>query len=100
MSTSAFAPTNFKVEKTLRYSSALVILDLTKQLDMEKKKNEKNKENLNKLEEEHKELKKVRDEVFDQVFYTRLELNVFHSLYFLRRPTIRLMRKTRVTKQN
>jgi hypothetical protein len=38
----------------------MIIVDLTKQLDMEKKKNEKNKENLNKLEEEHNELKKVK----------------------------------------
>ena len=39
----------------------MIFVDLTKQLDMEKKKNERNKESLNKLEEEHKELKKVRD---------------------------------------
>ncbi len=53
----------YNVEYTL-VILALIIVDLTKQLDMEKKKNEKNKENLNKLEEEHKELKKVKDQTF------------------------------------
>ena len=48
---------------------------------MEKKKNEKNKENLNKLEEEHKELKKVTDEIFRFVIHTLRDLNFLFIVF-------------------
>lgn len=62
-----------------------MVVDLTKQLDMEKKKNEKNKENISKLEEEHKELKKVKFvkeiwiicTMFEHIMFTKIATRMY-----------------------